>query len=329
MRLGGRRGLGLEQRSDVVQTELLADHRSALEDGALARAEPVEACGEKRLDRLRDRAARRGRPRARGRGAARGRTGCPRRPRRSGRAGRSRGPSARVPRAAHRRRRAGARRAPRRSRCRAPPRSRGGPRAARRGRRRPRGSTPRPDSTRCSTRSRKVGSAQWTSSKTRTSGCSAASASQSCRKSQAISGAGGDGSAPRARNDRIALLARAAASSTSRSGQYVMPSPYERQRPESGVTPFEREATSAASRDLPIPGGPDTTTRPGKPVSTARLNAFRIAASSRFRPTSWRRGAARTPERRVRSRGGETRRTTCACRESRASRAAPGRPRGR
>ena len=43
-----------------------------------------------------------------------------------------------------------------------------------------------------------------------------------------------------------------------------MPSPYERQRPDSRVTPFAREATSAASRDLPIPGGPDIDDEAGR-----------------------------------------------------------------
>ena len=43
---------GSSSADDVVRTELLADDRTALEHGALAGAEPVEARSEERLDRL-------------------------------------------------------------------------------------------------------------------------------------------------------------------------------------------------------------------------------------------------------------------------------------
>ena len=54
MRVGGRHGVGVEERHDVGGAELLPDYRTALEHGALARAEPVEARSEERLDRLRN-----------------------------------------------------------------------------------------------------------------------------------------------------------------------------------------------------------------------------------------------------------------------------------
>ena len=53
----GRRGrLRVDQCHDVVEPELLADDRPALEDGPLARPQPIEAGGEERLDGLRHRA---------------------------------------------------------------------------------------------------------------------------------------------------------------------------------------------------------------------------------------------------------------------------------
>ena len=79
----------------------------------------------------------------------------------------------------------------------------------------------------------------------------------------------------------------------SRSGQYVMPSPYERQSPGETVTAFARRASSAASRDLPTPAAPTTTTRVRRSRRSAvRLRARRRAASSRLRPTN---GASSTP----------------------------------
>ena len=58
MRLRGRRRTRVEQRDHVVSRELLPHDGAALEDRALPRAEPVEAGGEQRLDRLRQRALR-------------------------------------------------------------------------------------------------------------------------------------------------------------------------------------------------------------------------------------------------------------------------------
>ena len=52
MRVRSGRGVRLEQRDDVLGRELLPDHRPALEHRALAGAEPVEARGEQRLHRL-------------------------------------------------------------------------------------------------------------------------------------------------------------------------------------------------------------------------------------------------------------------------------------
>ena len=56
------------------------------------------------------------------------------------------------------------------------------------------------------------------------------------------------------------------------------------------MTPFARRVSSAASRDLPTPGGPTTTATRAADPSTARFSARRSAASSRLRPTS---GASR------------------------------------
>jgi hypothetical protein len=51
-----RRGrLGFEQRHELGVTERTADDRRPLEDGALTRAEPVEARREQRTDRCRQR----------------------------------------------------------------------------------------------------------------------------------------------------------------------------------------------------------------------------------------------------------------------------------
>ena len=93
---------------------------------------------------------------------------------------------------------------------------------------------PSPWSASIPTSSRKVGSAQWTSSKTSTSGSSRARASQNCLKSHAISAADGGASASSAARTASPSLLRTACPRTSRSGQYVMPSPYERQRPVRG-----------------------------------------------------------------------------------------------
>ena len=58
MRAGGRGGVRIEERDDVIGRELLPRDRPAFEHRPLAGAEPVEAGGEQRLDRLRQRALR-------------------------------------------------------------------------------------------------------------------------------------------------------------------------------------------------------------------------------------------------------------------------------
>ena len=99
-------------------------------------------------------------------------------------------------------------------------------------------------------------------------------ASQNRRKSHAISGAGGGVSASRAARTASRSSLFGASRRTSRSGQYVMPSPYERQRPQSAVTPLARRTSSAASRDLPTPGGPTTRATRGDASSSARFSGL-------------------------------------------------------
>ena len=88
----------------------------------------------------------------------------------------------------------------------------------------------------CSTRSRKVGSPHWMSSKTTTSSSSAAARSSALRNAQAIS-SGDVAESLSPRRERIAATAVSSSGrtpscfSTSTTGQYVMPSPYGRQRP--------------------------------------------------------------------------------------------------
>ena len=229
--LGRRGGLGVEQRDDVVQPELLPDDRAALEDGTLARPEPVEAGGKQRLDGLRQRALGEAalqrqreelfeeeRVSLRRLDDARALIGLEDVPP-------SPSSSASVSSVDER---------VELDPVRVRPPSRNDGRSSRSSSR-ARQTTeiaPVPLSARCSTSSRKVGSAQWTSSKTRTSGRSRAVASQNWRKSQAISGAGGGVSASSAARTASRSSLSSARSRTSRNGQYVMPSPYERQRPQ-------------------------------------------------------------------------------------------------
>ena len=103
----------------------------------------------------------------------------------------------------------------------------------------------------CSTRSTKTGSAHCRSSMTTTCGRSAARASSSRRKATLrLLGR---------RRDDASRARRRAATSISTSGQYVIPSPYERQRPRrtSAESPT-RSRKSATRRDLPIPAGPSS-----------------------------------------------------------------------
>ncbi len=153
---------------------------------------------------------------------------------------------------------------------------------------------PFPWSARCSTSSRKVGSAQWTSSKTRTSGRPRATRFAELAEEPGELGRRRRRLGVERCEDRVALCALCRLPRASRSGQYVMPSPYERQRPQSVVTLFARRVSSAASRDLPTPGGPTTTRAPNRLVVNGRFSALRRAASSRLRPTSGASAGART-----------------------------------
>ena len=144
----------------------------------------VEAAREQRLERRGNSTRRRPDHRARARQAARGTAGCPRQRRRPRRARRRR---ARVLRGAH----PGAPPFPRLPAVAAPacrPPTRGVRRAAPvRARQTSVIGAPVLQPTRYSTRSRNVGSAQWTSSSTTSSGCSRASVSRSLRVAQKTS----------------------------------------------------------------------------------------------------------------------------------------------
>ena len=137
----------------------------------------------------------------------------------------------------------------------------------------------------CSTRSRNVGSAQCRSSSTTTSGRSRATRSRSVRVAQAIS------SAMPAPSRVIRSCSSSASVSSSRrrtsiSGQYVMPSPYGRQRPSRIVaSPSARSRNSRTRRDLPIPAVPRMVNRYGVRSRTARSNACQSWESSFSRPT--------------------------------------------
>ena len=73
---------------------------------------------------------------------------------------------------------------------------------------------------------------------------------------------------------------------TSISGQYVMPSPYGRQRPSRIVaSPSARSRNSRTRRDLPIPAVPRMVNRYGVRSRTARSNACQSWESSFSRPT--------------------------------------------
>ena len=155
------------------------DHGRPLEDGLLARRQPVDARGDQRLHACPGSARRRRRRRRRSAsGSSPRRTaGCPR----SCRGGPSGRPARARPAAAARRRAA---RSPRRQRLELDRDRRAGGRrpspaarrAARAGRGRRSGAAPgAPIPTRCSISSNSGSSAQWMSSKTSTSGCASAS----------------------------------------------------------------------------------------------------------------------------------------------------------
>ena len=194
MRVRSRRRIRIEQRDDVVGRELLPDHGPALEHRALAGAEPVEARGEQRLDRLRQRALgeaafqrEREELLEEERVALRGLDDAGALIRLERRSAETLEQRVRLLRGERVEQDPIDVRAPFEER-----RSLLEQLLAREADDRDR---PFPLSARCSTSSRNVGSAQWTSSKTRTSGRSRALASQNWRKSQASSGAGGGVSA--------------------------------------------------------------------------------------------------------------------------------------
>ena len=134
-----------------------------------------------------------------------------------------------------------------------------------------------------STRSSRLGSAQWRSSSTTTSGRERDRPSKNRRTAQPISSGGRAMSpdAPMSCATRAATSAAEGSSGTSAaiaslmlpgpsrssgpmasrtisaSGQYVMPSPYERHRPRSTVgSRAKPSSASCTSRDFPTPGGP-------------------------------------------------------------------------
>ena len=132
----------------------------------------------------------------------------------------------------------------------------------------------------CSTRSSSVGSAQWTSSKTSTSGRSPARRSKKSRTASSCSPT--EPAFP-----MISSRLSPAWASISRRGRNVAPWPYETQRPTRTVASSPTPATSSrTSRVLPIPGSPTTAIRRGRRASHASSYARRRAASSRLRPTN-------------------------------------------
>ena len=137
----------------------------------------------------------------------------------------------------------------------------------------------------CSIRSRNVSSPHWMSSKTTTSGRSAAACSSVLRNAQAISSADVAASVSPS-SERIATAAASSEGrtsscfSTSTTGQYVIPSPYGRQRPRTTVASIDA-SSSAASRDLPTPASPTTVTSSHRCSARTRSHASRRIASSR------------------------------------------------
>ena len=291
-----RRELG-----ERLPLEVEADDGGSLEHVALLVGKRVEASGEERLDRRRQ-LARARRPRRASRAAARRTAGCPRRPRGSASASRSSSVSAAeelvdqlvglVVRRAARARSVGVP-------CRTPGRALVD--SSGRARQRRSSGASRVQSTRCSSRSSSVGSAQWMSSTTSASGCSRARRSSALRTAQKT---------PPARSERRAP--RRAPSSAPRrgedlaSGQYVMPSPYGGSGRRARVaSPRERRRRPrAASRDLPIPGGPSTVTSRHRRSETALVERGPHASRARRAGRrAARRAAARSaarPRRRAR-----------------------------
>src|SRR5947208_2937673 len=138
----------------------------------------------------------------------------------------------------------------------------------------------------CSTRSSSVSSAQCRSSITTASG---ARSSSSLRNAQAISSAEvGASSSP----SSVAIAAAAAGSdgrapscfSTSTTGQYVIPSPYDKQRPRT-IRASISARPWATRRDLPTPASPTTVMSWQGGSKLPPSHASRSMRSSRERPT--------------------------------------------
>ncbi len=150
-----------------------------------------------------------------------------------------------------------------------------------------------------STSSRNVSSPHCRSSKQTTIG---ACSSRSFRNAQAISSAlvGRSLSRSSDRNAPAASSSEGRARScftTSTTGQYVMPSPYGRQRPRTTRASM-RSSASATRRDLPTPASPITVTSSQREAVSVRSHVSRSACSSCPRPTNGqaceRSGAPRT-----------------------------------
>ena len=162
---------------------------------------------------------------------------------------------------------------------------------------------PTPNATTYSRRSSIVGSAQWMSSRQTSSGRSCGEALEhspdapeelvarcderrlsDCR-AKSLERGGGVVGAARSSSATASRPPRSRTSSTS--GQYVIPAPYARQRPETTRALDSKDAaTSRASRDFPTPAGPMSVSTPHRSSAKTRSIWARIVASSATRPTS-------------------------------------------
>ena len=167
----------------------------------------------------------------------------------------------------------------------------------------------------CSTTSSRRSSAQCTSSSTIATVPAAASAPTRREAAQATSGrpadaarveAGGDGRrvgvAGHRRGDRMPMRAPTAPRAISRSGSSRRSGRRPAVSREHGQRRRASRGTSAASRDLPIPGWPSTVTRWGRCRRAVRSSAQRSISTSASRPIMgrssrrrWPRAAASTP----------------------------------
>ena len=130
----------------------------------------------------------------------------------------------------------------------------------------------------CSTRSTNSGSAHCRSSITATCGRSAARASSSLRNATLVS-------AGEEATTLSGSISRGTSISTS--GQYVMPSPYERHRPRrTSASAPTRSRKSATRRDFPMPAGPRRVKSWHVRSATASSKARQSLRRSRSRPTS-------------------------------------------